>query len=194
MHMNKINEIKEAEQAWKEGRASDMVRISDSIISSDDDYTKGCGYIIRGLAYEFGGQEVVIDLPKALDLYRQAAVIQQNQHMPYFYMAMVLMKMGGSNHIKAFRYLEEARALKVWSSLDLAYGSFYEGLPEPDYEKARKYYGRAALRGRARGFFGYSRASRAMGLWGRALLVDVVRIIIGPFLYILLGKKAINSY
>jgi hypothetical protein len=74
--------------------------------------------------------------------------------------------------------------------VDLAYAKFYESGSDPNYAKARHHYLRAALSGRFAGFFGYAAMSRKMSQKVRAVFVDGLRLVVGPFLFLLLGNQA----
>lgn len=142
-----------------------------------------------GLIYEFGGGGVEIDLSKAVEHYRKTAY-KIPSSIGYIHLARALMKQGGERHHDALRYIEEAKSIQMVPEVDLAYAKYYEGGNDPDYARARHYYLRAALAGRFAGFFGYAAMSRKMDQKVRAAFVDGLRLVAGPFLFLLLGKKA----
>ncbi len=98
------------------------------------------------------------------------------------------MKLGDFS--RALRYLESAAEFEVAPELILGFAKFYEECSPADGLAAKRLYIKAALKGRFAGFFGYSRVARKMGQHGRALAVDCIRVMLGPLMALLLGKKA----
>jgi tetratricopeptide (TPR) repeat protein len=178
-----------ADRAIAEGKCSELLLLSEKLISSGDESAYPSGYMLKGMAYEIGGDGVNQDFEKAISCYRQAAYLQPDT-LTYVSMARAMMKQGPDSYSSALKYLNEAKNSKYAPELDIAFGQCYESAPKPDYELAKTHYLRAAVRGRFHGFFGYSSVSRKMGQQGRALLADCVRVAVGPFLFLLLGKRA----
>lgn len=104
------------------------------------------------------------------------------------------MRLEGDRAEKAKAYLNEAARMEKSAEVLLGYAAFFHRGPGRDPRRAKSYYVRAALLGRFQGFFGYSKISRELGQLGRAALVDVVRILVGPFLALVLGARARGSF
>jgi hypothetical protein len=104
------------------------------------------------------------------------------------------MKSGMEFYPEAKKHLDEARKLGAPPELDIAYAKYFETSPQPDFVVARKYYARAARAGRFVGFFGYSTVLRKEGRNVAALMVDIVRILAGPLLFLVMGGKASKGH
>lgn len=178
-----------ARKALRHSRAEEVLALSETLIKSDHTPAHASGYLMRGMAYELGGDGVERDLARAAESYRKAAYLAPDA-ITFLFLARALMKQGGDRHREALRYIKEANSLRITPEVHLAYAKYYEGGSDPDYAVARRYYLRAALAGRFAGFFGYSAMSRKMGQNIRAILVDGLRLVAGPLLFLLLGKKA----
>lgn len=178
-----------ARKALRGNQAKDVLALSETLIKSDHAPAHASGYLMRGMAYELGGEGIEIDLERAAANYRKAASLAPDA-ITFLYLARALMKQGGERHRDALRYIEEARSIRMAPEVDLAYAKYFESGSDPDYVRARNYYLRAALAGRFAGFFGYSAISRKMGQKVRAAFVDGLRLVAAPFLFLLLGKKA----
>ena len=185
--MSSVNIYGDACRALRDKRMSSVIALSDELIRVGE--MRDSGYFMRGIAFEYGGDGVDINLDRAIDSYRQAAYLMPDS-ITFLYLARAHMKKGGEHHKSALRYIEEAEVARKSPMVDVAYARYYEELPTPDYVKAGSYYLRAAMSGRFAGFFGYSSVSRKLGRKFRALFVDCVRITLGPFLFLILGKKA----
>jgi len=178
-----------ARNALRYSRVKEVLALSETLIKSDHVPAHASGYLMRGIAYELGGDGVERDLERAASNYRKASSLAPDA-ITFLYLARALMKQGGDRHREALRYIDEARGLRMMPEVNLAYAMYCEGGANPNYIKARDYYLRAALAGRFAGFFGYSAMSRKMGQNIRATLVDGLRLVTGPFLFLLLGKQA----
>ena len=150
-------------------------------------------HLLMGLIYEFGGDGIEADLSRAIEHYRMMAYAIPSP-IGYIHLARALMKQGKESYPAALRYLQEADREGSTPELNLAYATYYETAPAPNYEAARQHYLKAALRGRFLGFFGYAAMSRRLGQRFRAFLVDCTRIALGPFLFLLLGKTARKGF
>lgn len=144
-----------------------------------------------GTIYEFGGDGVPIDLDKAASYYSRAAYLIRCD-VTAIYLARVLRKQG--NFESSRRWMKEVETYGRTARLELGWALFHELRPEADLELARTHFLKAALRGRFFGFFGYSRVSRRMGQPLRALAVDCLRIAIGPFIGLMIGRKARENF
>lgn len=143
---------------------------------------------LLGTIYEFGGPHFPIDLEKATYYYRHS-VHALRDSVSIVYLARASMKRGHAHYNDAHQWLLELEEIEVTASTHLAWAWYYETSPTPDLQLARQRYVRAALRGRFWGFLGYSRVSRRMGERGRALGCDCLRVLVGPFLFLLLGAR-----
>ncbi len=150
-------------------------------------------HLLMGLIYEFGGDGIEVDLSRAIEHYRMMAYAISSP-IGCIHLARALMKQGKESYPTALRYLQEADRDGSTPELNLAYAKYYETAPAPNYEAARQYYLKAALRGRFMGFFGYAAMSRRLGQWFRAFLVDCTRIALGPFLFLFLGKATRKEF
>lgn len=182
-----------ARNALRDNQAQDMLALSETLIESDYAPAHAPGYLMRGMAYELGGGGVEVDLERAAANYRKAASLAP-EAITFLYLARVLMKQGCGQHREALRYIDEAKSVRMVPEVSLAYAKYYEGGNDPDYVKAGRHYLRAALAGRFAGFFGYAATSRMMGHHIRAVLADCLRLALGPFLFLVLGKKASKGF
>ncbi|MBB3275433.1 MULTISPECIES: hypothetical protein [unclassified Pseudoxanthomonas] len=179
----------DARNAIRSNSAKELLALSETLINSDHTPSHASGYLMRGIAYELGGDDVESDLERAAANYRKAASMVPDA-ITFLYLARALMKQGGERHREALRYIDEAKSLRMVPEVNLAYAKYYESSDKPNYAKARHYYLHAALAGRFAGFFGYASMSRKMDQKARAILVDGLRLALGPFLFLLLGKQA----
>lgn len=175
------------QEAWQ------ALRLADDLLASDEESTRVAGHICKGLIYEHGGNEFPIDLDRALQHYRQVALVIRDQ-TTYCDMARTTMKKGPAHFEQGLRYLEEARAIKDGPDVDLGFAEYFKSKPNPDYPQSRRFYARAAWHGRFMGFFGYSDVSRTMGQHWRAFAVDVLRLLLGPFIALLIGSRATGRF
>lgn len=184
--------LQNAQEAFRSGKASEALKELDSLLrekSTDD----AAGYLLRGLIHEFGGDDVCVDLVKAIESYMAAShLIQNSDSVPFLYLARASMKQGPGSYSSALKYIEQARAIRHAPEVDLALASYYERTGE--FGAAHGYYKKAALNGRFAGFFGLSSVLRKRGKGLQAAIVDCSRILVGPVLFILLGKKARASF
>lgn len=179
----------EARKALQSNQAQEVLALSEALIKSDHAPANASGYLMRGMAYELGGNGVERDLERAAANYRKAASLAPDA-ITFLYLARALMKQGGDQHRDALRYIDEAKSIRMVPEVDLAYAKYYEDGSTPDYVKAQHHYLRAALAGRFAGFFGYAAISRKMGQNVRATFVDGLWLVVGPILFLLLGKQA----
>lgn len=144
-----------------------------------------------GMIHEFGGDGVPVNLEKAASCYARAAYTIRCD-VTAIYLTRTLIKKG--DYRAARRWLDEVATYGQSPRLDLGRALYHEFATEGDLEKARQFYLRAALMGRFCGFAGYARVSRTMGQRVRAVLVDTVRILTGPFIALLIGRKAREAF
>ena len=147
------------------------------------------GYLLRAGAYESMGDENSDFLTQAVQDYRRLAVLAPH-HVTYQNLARSLMRLGHESYPAALGFLDAARNLKETPEILLGFAEFYRTKHEPEYALAKKYYRMAAVRGRFQGFFGYAEVSRILGQNYRSLTADCLRLVVGPFLWLLLGSKA----
>lgn len=115
--------------------------------------------------------------------------------IPFCYPARASIKKGdGSGYQDAFGYLQEAARSGLTPEVVLGWAHYHRTRPDVDLDAAKKFYLRAAAGGRFRGFFGYSEVARELGQNGRAFVADCIRITLGPFMALLLGKRAQNRF
>jgi len=169
------------------GRAKDALFIAERLVASSVESERLDGYMCLGAVYEDGGDDVAIDLSRAISAYRQAAVINP---CGLTFMSLARVQMLSGLFPESFRSLGFALEYGESPELYLGFAQYYECNGAGELEKSAKFYRRAASTGRFAGFFGYSRVARLMGRKGVATLVDALRIVMGPFIFLLIGAKA----
>lgn len=174
-----------------EGRAEEALRIGESLVRSTDEGDRLSGYLCRGFVYEDGAVDFNIDLDRAMYNYLQASLIAPDP-ITYAYLARVSMKKG--EYPYALRYLNESASMGSSIESILGFAHYYREKPNKELEVSKRFYLRAALRGRFSGFFGYSQVAREAGQTIRAIAMDVVRVILGPFIAIVMGVKARDRF
>lgn len=191
--MRKYERLKNAQEAFREGRASEALDELEALLKIGESTDDAAGYLLRGLIYEFGGNGISIDLVKAVENYRRASSLIHNSEVtPFLYLARASIKQGIDEYPSALKYVREASSISHTPEVDLAFASYYEHIG--DLEAAQTYYKSAALRGRFAGFFGISGLLRRRGKTLEAAIVDFCRILIGPLLFLLLGRAARSSF
>lgn len=186
----KRNYLEEAFHAFYKGRSHESLALLKNAGESTED---GSIAMLKGLIYEFGANELEIDLPAALHHYRHAAVLSPDVVPPYLHMARVLMKShANSDSIK--HWLDTAAAIRNDADVSLAFAAYYEEVGDIDLRKARVCFRRAALSGRYAGFFGVARILRMQGKCGSAMAVDLLRVLLAPFLLLLIGRKVTANF
>ncbi|MEN5003640.1 hypothetical protein [Stenotrophomonas indicatrix] len=180
-------EFKVAMDLLSAGKADKALSLADSLIESEDESRRLDGYLCRGMVYEDGGEGVCVDLDVALDSYRRVSLISPSS-IAFSNLARVSMKL--KDFSRAIRYLRIAGEFEMTPEVILGFALFYEESSPFDGAAAKRLYLRAALNGRFAGFFGYSRVARKLGERGRALAVDCIRVLFGPVIALLVGRKS----
>lgn len=175
------------------GLAQDALGIGKSLLSSKDESYKLAGHLCVGLVYEEGGDDLARDIDKAIFHYHHAVAAARDP-ISFSYLARAMMKKGACAYPAAFRYLVEAKNLGEPPEVLLGLAQYHRTKPDKDMVLAKRYYLRAALQGRFAGFFGYSSTCRELRQERRALAMDVVRLMAGPFLAFLLGRSAQDRF
>lgn len=170
----------------EKGQAVQALALAEELIRSDDEMDRLDGYSCRGMVFEDGGLDVAVDLDKSIDSYRRASLIAPNA-VTFLHLARVTLKR--KEFSQSLRFLEISAGYET-PELLLGFAQWFEESDPPDYGMAKSYYAKAALRGRFVGFFGYSRVARVVGQPLRALAVDVLRILSGPFIALAIGARA----
>lgn len=174
--------------------ARGALEIGNDLVASEDEGDKLSGYLCRGLAYEDGGHDLQPDVEKSIYNYRQAALIAPDP-IAFCYLARASMKRSGEcGYQDAFKYLQEAARIGWTPEVVLGFAHYHRTKPDVDLDAAKTFYFRAAAGGRFRGFFGYSEVARELGQNVRAFVADCVRIILGPLIALLLGKRAQDRF
>lgn len=146
------------------------------------------------MIHEFGGVDLEIDLGKAVNHYRRTTYLLGDADLTtLLYLARALFKQGPLVYEAAFRYIKVASAAGHIPEVDLAFGRYYE-VAAIDYDKAWRFYLKAALKGRFAGSAGVASVLRRTGHPICARMVDAIRIITGPFVFLLVGRKGISSF
>jgi hypothetical protein len=191
--MNTKDALKDAQNAFRARKASESLKALEYVLREGKPTDNAAGYLLRGLIYEFGGDGVSIDLTRAIESYRAAShSIQNSDAIPFLYLARALIKQGPESYSSALKYIQQASIARHTPEVDLAYASYYE--LTNNLGTAKKHYLKAAINGRFAGFFGLSSVLRKNGKSLQAFIVDCCRILLGPLLFILLGKKARASF
>jgi len=184
----------EALRLLDQGSAQAALRIADDLVSSGNERERQQGFLCRGYAFEQGGTDLAVDLEKTMQSFRQVAVSAPHA-LTFCNLARVSMrKAGGDGHAEALRHLKEAAALGITPEVLLGFAQYHRTKPNPDLEIAKGYYLKAALRGRFAGFFGFAEVARERGESIRARVADVLRIVLGPVLAIVLGRRAQDRF
>jgi TPR repeat protein len=151
------------------------------------------GYYLKALILEYDVEGSGSNLSGAIDCYRMASHLAHNSDEFYLLcIARVMMKREPPRCAAALAYIQRASAAKHTPEVDLAYARYFE--VESDLGSAKRFYLKAALKGRVAGFFGLSSVLRKEDRNLQAAIVDGVRLLAGPFLFALLGKKARSSF
>lgn len=193
MRSERSSLFKKAMRMLDEGHAQSALAVGHELLRSDDEAYKLSGHLCVGLIYEEGGNDLVQDLDRATYHYHHASALSPDP-IPFSYLARATMKRGPSGYTLAYKYLVEARKLGEPSEVLLGFATYYRTKPDKDLTSAKRYYLRAALQGRFAGFFGYSSVSRELGQKVRALLMDCLRLVVGPFLALLIGRAAQDRF
>lgn len=185
----------EAMALLDEGKARAALYLSEILLASDISHNQISGYLCRGFVYEDGGHDLPADLDKAIDDYRQVAAMVPSPP-PFCCIARASMK---KNHRQGYAdglaYLQRAASMGVTAEVLLGFAHYHRTHPDtPDLRAAQGYYLRAAKHGRFAGFFGYSSMARQLGQPVRALAMDTLRILSGPFLALLLGRRTQETF
>jgi hypothetical protein len=169
------------------GKAREALAWAEALIESEDESRRLDGFLCRGLVYEDGGEGVCVDLHVALDSYRRVSLIAPSS-VAFSNLARVSMKL--KDFSRAAKYLGIAAEFEMTPEVILGLALFHEESSPFDGEAAKRLYIRAACKGRFAGFFGYSRVARKLGERGRAFAVDCIRVLLGPAIAVLVGKKS----
>lgn len=184
----------EAIRLLDDGHALAALEIAEKLVSSDDPQDKLSGYFCRGAIYEDGGADFSIDIDRAIYNYRQVALLSPDW-VAFNNLARMYMKKGGSGGFEeAKKYLDEAARIEISPEVLLGYALYYRKRPDSNVDMAKRFYLKAALRGRFYGLFGYSEVAREVGQPFRAIIADCARIFLGPFVVLLIGSKARNVF
>lgn len=182
------HEFEKATRLLDQGRAREALVIAENFLKKEDEGSQISGYLCRGMIYEDGGYGVEQDFYKAMDSYRRVSLAAPCGPA-FINLARVSMKCPGG-YPQARHFLDVALSYGLTSEVALCLAHYYETKPDPELAFAKECYVKAAFLWRFAGFFGYSRVARQMGQWGRALCVDILRLILGPILALLIGAKA----
>lgn len=143
------------------------------------------GYFYRASAYEMVGGD---SLEKSANDFRKLVLLAPSLDS-HVHLARVLLAIGGRDD-EARKMLDEAGKFGNSAVLYLGWAEFYRIGSNPDLKASRSYYLKAAMRGRFQGFFGVANTSRLLGQPIRAAFVDLLRISLGWFISILIGRRA----
>lgn len=191
-HIPKSMTLKERDSAaWKLFRAGEHVR---ALSISEDLVLKGYkpAYMLVGVINEYGGRGVMINLPRAIDCYRQL-VFSIPSDVSYIYLARAHLKIGAPEDLsRAKVYLANAGKFRKSGSLYLAMGAYHES--KHDWLLSARYNIQALLYGR---LLGMRRAADALSQAGYvpiAWLLRGLQLVIGLPLRLMIGKRAIEDF
>jgi len=187
--------IRAATRALEAGEIKLCLSLLDAVLAERNSSHEAAAHFMKGLAFEYGGDDVEADLSRAVRHYRHVVhLVGGEDSAPLLYLASALLRMGGaSNEASALKAIRAAGEIKRSPEVDLAFAYYHESV-DKKYDAAIRSYLRAALRGRFSGFFGASRVMRLQGHMIRAALTDAVRVIVGPFIFMLIGRRARSSF
>lgn len=178
----------------EKGRARDALEIGEELVSSDDEGDRLSGYFCRGAIYEDGGPDLPVDIERAIYNYRQVTLIAPDW-VAFNNLARMSMKRGGvSGFADAIKYLNEASKIEVSPEVLLGYALYHRTKPDSDLIEAKRFYLRAAMRGRFAGLFGFSEVARELGQPFRAFFADSIRILLGPIVALLIGSRVRDTF
>lgn len=177
------------------GDAAGALAIGEALLASDGEADRVSGLLCFGAVYECGGRDVPIDFDRALGFYRRAAYAS-GASIPFMDIARVHLKRGGPDAKRqALASLREYRAHGETSQYFCGLAMCAERAPDASPAEAMALYRRAALKLRFEGYFGYARVARDEGLWGRALLCDVLRVAFGiPMALLTRGRASAEMF
>lgn len=184
--------LKLAREAIRDGRLAEAAALATHLVDAGDPWNIA-GYLYRATAYENGGPGIDADLDKAISDYMKLSFISPGREV-YLYLANALISRGGDGFDRAYGYLKEAEKYGTSPGLNLAFARYYEEARCPNISLACRYFFYAAAAGRFLGFFGLSRGLRKNGRPALAFLVDMTRYLLGPFIALLIGRKAQHRF
>ena len=184
--------VEKAWSAYERKEYADMVAYASQLVCAGDPWAIQ-GYFLRGMANEHweGGPEDRLRL--AVNDDRAAAILAPHANA-YQNLARSLMKMGVAHYDEAYRYLSEGWRFDESPELMLGFGWYFLTKPSPDLALALKFYRRAAMRGRYRGFVVAAQICRNMGKPLQAALWDIARIVLAPAIWLVQGRRAMFEF
>lgn len=162
------------------GRAKEAMDIARNLLDEDDEESHISGHLCLGMIYEDGGDGVTKNLDKSMDSYLRVSAISPCS-LSFINLARVSMKRHGG-YPDARRFIDAALVYGTTPEATLCLASYHETKPNPDLQSAKEFYLKAAFLCRLSGFSGYSRVSRKMGFWAKALAMDALRLLLTPAL------------
>ena len=128
----------QADKVGTDGKASELFLLSEELINSDYEPAHPAGYILKGMAYELGGDGIDQNFERAVSCYRESAYLEPTA-FAYVAMARATMKKGPESNALALKYLHEAETTKYIPEIDIAYAMCYENFTEPNFDFAKKH-------------------------------------------------------
>ncbi len=188
-----INEILEStRKAIRDERYAEAASLATRLIEAGEPWSIS-GYLYRATAYENGDSFLKMDIDKAIFDYLKLSIISPGRDV-YIYLSNALMTRGGGDFDRAYGYLKEAEKFGSSPGLSLAYARYYEESNRQDLNLAYKYFMAAARAGRFLGFFGAARILRKLEKPIKAFFWDMARYLLGPFIALLIGRKAQHRF
>lgn len=144
-----------------------------------------------GSIHERGGPGIPIDLERAIHYYTLAAS-DLPCSITAIYLARCFRKVGDFE--RARKWITEAESYGTTARIHLGWGIYHEEATDGDLRIARRHFMRAAVRGRFHGFNGCARVSREMGQRAVAHAFVVARVLAGPLIALLIGRRARETF
>ncbi|PJK05397.1 hypothetical protein CO612_03980 [Lysobacteraceae bacterium NML71-0210] len=183
--------INDAKSLIERSNYIDALKIIEEKINSENKEERYSAHLMKGIIFESGNKDIEINLHKAKQSYKAASTIASHKSItPIIFLSRIMMKMKDGNGM--IEQLQNIEKLSKSADIDIALANYHATFSK-DISKEKKYYLRAALKGRFAGFFGLSRALRKEGKTIKAASLDTLRIIIGPVIALFLGKRASSS-
>lgn len=183
--------INDAKSLIEKGNYTEALKIIEDKIKSENKEERYSAHLMKGIIFESRNKDIEKDLRKAEQSYRTASQISSHKSItPIIFLSRIMMKMKNKNGM--IEQLRKIEGLSNSADIDIAIANYHATFSK-EISEEKKYFLRAALKGRFVGFFGLSNALRKEGKNIKATLLDALRIIIGPFIALFLGKRASKS-
>lgn len=144
------------------------------------------GLSLRAFALEHWTDGPPDRLIRAADDWRRFVEIAPAQ-VSYLGLARVLLRLGERD--AGFENLLEAQRIKQTPEVLLGFAHYYRTASPPDIPKAKRYFLRAALRGRTQGMRGYAEVAYEQNHFFSCVAMILAATIATPLLALMLGER-----